>query len=487
MQKRKLILVASAGILFATTTVNLQQKEQNFEKAIFDGMRTFAHVLQITNERHYRVQEPENCINESIKSFLQCLDPHSTFLDQKTYKRMLESTRGEFYGVGVVIDNTRTEKDKTLLIIDTIPDGPSDREGIHPLDKIIEIDGEILEGMSTETAMSKLKGERNSQVTIKVIREGKSDLLSFTITRDVVKEQNSLCFYLPHQNVYYLSLTMFNENSVKQIEELLKKAKKQSYKALILDLRNNTGGLLMSAVDIIGLFLPQNSLVVSTKNKLNEEIERFTTKRIPLIDSTVPIFILINNYTASAAEILAGCLKIHSDQHTDQSLMIFLVGIPTFGKGSVQEIIPIGHSAAIKITTSLYFMPDNTSIQGKGIIPDFEVEKTFPPTEQTKWFKKFYGKERTLTNYIKQNNDTEDAEKDEKTKNKDTKTMNWADRSKKILEEDNQLRAAVSLANIFSLAQSCCPKKVATRAEAIVFMSQMYVADKPLSLIEIKK
>ena len=150
------LLFVSSATLISKEKSRKETTVEEAEQIIFDGMRTFAKVFQISTDKHYRITDLQDCINEAIKRYLNYLDPHSSFLDQKTYKRMLETTSGEFYGIGIVIDNTRTEKDKTLLIIDTIPEGPADTAGLKPLDKIVEIDGESLEGMSTDEAITKI-------------------------------------------------------------------------------------------------------------------------------------------------------------------------------------------------------------------------------------------------------------------------------------------------------------------------------------------
>jgi len=487
-----------------------------FDETIYNWSRTFAEVLQITNQKHYHVDDAEKCMIKAIDSFLGRLDPHSSFLDPKTYKAILESTSGEFFGIGIIIDNTRQPKDKFLLVVDTIPNGPADNAGIKPLDKIIEVDGEPLEGMSTDEATAKLRGERNTKVHIKILREGQQDLLPFDITRDVIKEQSSACFYLPDQNVYYISLTTFSENSIKQIAALLEKTKhknnKENYKALILDLRNNTGGLLPSVVDIAGLFLRKGSLVVVTKNKSGEVTDRYVTTRNPITNTELPIFIMTNNYTASAAEILAGCLKAHSEQlskeagnKTQKELMVFIVGSRSFGKGSVQEVIPVTNNCAAKITTSLYFLLNDMVIQGSGITPDFVVERQFPPTEQVVWFTKFYGREGALGNFIKpagyvaDENDEEAShergsskKKDKKLKGKakkdaaKDKEKNWTERTKDVLAKDNQFRATLTLINILALAQKTCPEQVTTRQKAVSFINGIYPTSKELSFVEVK-
>jgi carboxyl-terminal processing protease len=465
-------------------------KSFNFDEVVYNWTRTFAETLHMTHEKHYKVTDLESCMIKAIDGFLSCLDPHSGFLDPKTYKSILEATSGEFFGIGIVIDNTRQSKDKYLMVVDTISDGPADKAGIKPFDKIVEIDEEQLEGMNTEEATSKLKGERNTKVQVKVLRENHPDIIALDITRDEIKEQSSTCFYIPDQQIYYLSLNTFSDGCLQQIEKLLNQLKKNPYKGLILDLRNNSGGLLSAAIDIAGLFLDKGSIVVSTKGKGNKEVEKYTTTRNPIINNTIPLFILINHYTASAAEILAGCLKTHSDmlasktKKDQKKLMVFLVGARTFGKGSVQEVIPISNNCALKITTALYYLPQDSSIQGIGITPDFVIEKRFPPTEQMIWFNKCYGCERALTNYIKLDNIDQDEKKKQPEATK--KEKNWTERARDILEKDNQFRETVSLINLFNVAQTCCQDKVGTRTKAVEFMKKIYITDDKLNLVEMK-
>lgn len=474
-----------------------QSTENKFDDIIYNWTRTFAEAVQTAKQKHFKIQDPEQCMISAISSFLTCLDPHSSFLDPKTYQNILESTSGEFFGIGVVIDNTRNVKDKFLLVIDTIPEGPADKAGIKPLDKIVEVEGKPLEDMTTEKITAMLKGKRHTTVTIKVLRDNKpNNLLSFTIERDTIKEQSTLCFYLNDYNIYYISLNTFSEQSYKQIAQRIEEAKKKQYKGLILDLRNNSGGLLTVAINIASLFLEQNSLVVTNKNKYNNEIEKYVTKQKPANSAGIPIFILINNYTASAAEILAGALKIHSENNAKKGnknqkpLLVFLVGTKTFGKGSVQEVIPISNNCAIKITSSLYYLPNDTSIQGIGIEPDFVIEKKYDPPEQMVWFTKFYGREQTLANYIKNNNQTEKGKSEkEKTDNKGKEQENkksWAERTKKVLEADNQFRETISLINFLHTAQTTCPANVKTRDQALKFLKSNYITNEPITMTETK-
>jgi len=470
-----------------TVNVPANISDENFDETIFNWSRTFAQAMDIAHKKHYAITDPKENMIQAIDGFINSLDAHSNFLDPKKYKEMLEMTAGEFFGVGIVIDNMRKVKDKHLTIVDTIPDGPADSVGIEPMDKIVEVNGQLLEGLTTEKIVSLLKGERHTTVQVKVMRENSPDLLTFDIVRDIVKEQHSLSFHIKSHDIYYLSLSMFTDAAVKQIETLLKKSQKQPHKGLILDLRNNSGGLLNAAIDIAGLFLKKNSLVTLTKDKHGKEIERYVTTRNPVAKNTMPIFILINNYTASAGEILAGCLKINSD--TTNNYLVFLVGTKTFGKGSVQELVPISNNCALKITTCLYFLPDNTTIQGTGIEPDFMIERTTPPTEQMQWFIKNYGREETLDNYIKVAKDGTPLVKDKDEKKEPPKKKHGNrryDRAKEMLQNDNQLRDCIALISMLHTAQKHTPHLVKTRADALAYLKQNHINSDKLEIEEVK-
>lgn len=278
---------------------------------------------------------------------------------------------------------------------------------------------------------------------------------------------------------------MFSEQAINQIRKLLQESHKRNYKGLIMDLRNNSGGLLTSAINIAGLFLPKDSLIVTTRDKNNKELERYITKQPPVRTNQIsPIFILINNYTASAAEILAGCLKTYSEKSTENNrLMVFLTGTKTFGKGSVQEIIPISNNCALKVTTSLYYLPDNTPIQGTGIEPDFIVEKSAELPEQVAWFKKHYGSEKSLSNYIKPIGYKEPIKK-EKIK-KDDIEKSWIERCKEMLTTDNQFCAAVRLINILDNTRQTNPKQIVTSNQARTFLKSIY-PDEKIVMTEVK-
>lgn len=480
--------------LFVISINATMEQTSSYDEVAFNWSRSLAEVAQMVGQKHFKLPEKlEECWIEAINAYLMCLDPHSGFLSPKAYKEITQSTAGSFGGIGVVIDNTRQAKDKHLTIIDVIPGGPADKQDVRALDKIVEIDGAQLEGMTTEEATAKLKGKLDTTVEVKLLRDKHPDMITVTITRDVIKEQNSLCFYLPDQKIYYLSLNMFTQNAIKQIEELLQKSHDHPYKGLIIDMRFNTGGLLNAAIDIIGLFLPNKSLVVQTKGKDNKNIKDYYTERDPIVNSTLPIFILINNYTASAAEILAGCLQQHSirlsEKQGNPQLMVFLVGTRTFGKGSVQEIVPVSNNSAVKLTTALYYLPGDISIQGVGIEPDFEINRMSAQNEQMKWLTKSHGFEKALPNSIITDNSKkhleEEKEKDEK-KKIEKKQKKWSLRIQEGLEMDNQFKGTITLINIFDLIKSSEPEKTINRASMLNKLQQIFLSDRPLNLQEVK-
>lgn len=459
---------------------------QAYDEIIFEMTRTFAQVVELTKEKHFQITDPQEAMNKAIDAFVSSLDPHSGYLELKTYKSMMDSTSGEFHGIGVVINNTRKTKDKFLTIVETIPGGPAEKAGMIQYDKIIEIEGKSLEGMTTEEATILLKGKKGTSVNIKVIREGAADILPFTITRDIIKEQQSLCFYLPEKDIYYLSLTMFAENSAQQLEQLLKKANEKDYKGLILDLRNNSGGLLSSALDIAGLFLEKGSVIATTKDNTLKVTETYATSRNPIMNHNIPICILINNYTASAAEILAGSLKIHASKTGQKKPIItILVGTTTFGKGSVQEVIPLGNDTALKLTTSLYFLPEDTAVQGIGISPDIMVERCTPPNDQSNWVTEFYGRENTLENHITITQPKDDESK-EATPIKSDDNLTWNERMKRMLQKDNQLKEAINVLSIVSNARQNIAHLIIDRTSALLYLQKNYVNQNTITIQEVK-
>lgn len=441
--------------------------EDAYDASLYNWSRVLSEACHVVKDKYYvKNIDPQAALIESIKAFV-ALDPHSTFLDPKSYKEIIESTSGEFFGIGVVIAHKHPD-DEFLMVVDVISKGPADTAGVKTGDKIIGIDEHILRGISTDEATARLKGARHSCVLVRIMRDGYPEPITLTITRDIIKDQNSICYQFADQNVLYMHLNMFTQTACTQLENLLSKAQKKKYRGIILDLRNNSGGLLNAAVDIAGLFLEKGSLIVSTKDRNGKLLEQYKTTKKPIYTTNTPIFVLINNFTASAAEILAGCLQIYAEQK--KSMPIFVVGTKSFGKGSVQEIIPVGNDCAIKLTTALYFMPNDKTIQGIGVIPDIESERMFPPSEHVKWFNETYGSEKALKNSIQ-------AEVKPKPKEKSAK-----EKKKESIATDSQVRDTLSCINILHYNNQW-----RNRSQAIETIKNILVCKEPQNLHEIKQ
>lgn len=467
-----------------------QVSAQEFDQNIYQWSKIIAETCHLIKQKYVTLPNPEKSFIGALNAFTHSLDPHSTFLDKKAYESIKESVKGELCGIGVIIDNTKETEDEFIRIVDTIPAGPADKAGIKAEDKILEIDGESVKGMALEEAISKIKGKKGSSVSARIQRSDTTRHLNFSITRDIVQEPNALSFYIPEQDVYYVCLNMFTENAVSQMEELLNTIKKSPAQGFILDLRNNSGGLLHAVVSIAGFFLPKNSLVVSTKGRNNIEFERYTTLRNPIFSEIqFPIIILVNNYTASAAEILAGCLQIHAqDKHLNRP--IFVIGSQTFGKSSVQTVIPLTNDAdcncALKITTGLYYLPDDQSIQGIGVIPDFIVEQRVLPSEETMWFNEKFGRESSLKNAIKNDQKISNplAAKT-KSKKENEQEKSWLEKKKELIAKDYTIVSAVRIIGMYNMAKKATPKTMAARTNAIDTLKKAYLPEEGLKLTEI--
>ena len=290
-----------------TLSLKKEKTAKDNKKEIYPWLGTVAEVISLIEKKSFRDVNFAEFIQEALKAAVPHVDAHSAFFSKQSYKETIESTAGKFSGIGVSIIS-KTPEDDTLVIVNVIEGGPAYKAGIKGGDKIIQVEDEKLRGLATEEVINKLKGKVGTEVQIKIIRNKKP--LEFKIKRDVIKDQTSLCYHFKKQNIYYLSLKMFNEPAAKQISTLLKKANKGKAKGLILDLRKNPGGILNSAVDMASFFLPKKSLIVTTKDKNHKVTARYQTKSNPILNSNIPIFILIDNFTASAAEILAVFFKI---------------------------------------------------------------------------------------------------------------------------------------------------------------------------------
>ncbi len=447
------------------------QEAENFDDALYRWSRTFAEAAHLVNTKYYLTLDAQEAMSNAIKGFIK-LDPHSKFLGPDEYKDIISTTHGEFCGAGVVLGPEGA-------ILGVLPGSPAEEAGLQEGDKIVSIDDKPLKDTSTDEISKQIRGKCNTQVTLEIMRESFTEPKAFVIKRNPIKEENTFSYYFPEYGIYYINLSTFNQNSGAQVAALLKKAVGTSTKGIILDLRHNAGGLLNEAVKIAGDFLPKDSLVVVTKDRDKKIIERYMTTQEPTYQGGIPLVVLVDNGTASAAEILAGALIAHADKSQvgkKKPLMVFSVGTTTFGKGSVQEVIPLSNDCALKLTTSLYYLPDNRSIQAAGITPDFVIEKKGPPSKALQWLNKMYGKESALPDAI--DSQKEESKKDEKEKPKDYKK-----KRKEALASDTQVQSAIHLINFYGSAR---PELVNTREKALNYLKKQLITNDTIAMEEIK-
>ena len=302
----------------------------------------------------------EDLVQGALKGMLQSLDPHSQFLDKEAYKAMREETSGKFGGLGITIGI----KDNVLTVISPMEGTPAFRAGLLSGDKIMEIDGESTEGISLEDAVKKLRGDPNTKVKVKIFRPKFQLMREFELTRAIINVPSIKDTRVLDGDIGYVRLLQFGESTARDLQVELDKLEAQNVRALVLDLRSNPGGLLNAAVEVSQMFLRRGDLIVFTRGRDNRMERSYRARaRRPFPD--VPMVVLINGYSASASEIVAGALQ--------DNQRAVLVGEKSFGKGSVQSVLPQDAGTAIRLTTAKYYTPSERVIHDNGIEPDVVV------------------------------------------------------------------------------------------------------------------
>jgi carboxyl-terminal processing protease len=300
-------------------------------------------------------------MDAAINGVLQSLDPYSAYMSPKTYKEMETETSGKFGGLGIEVGM----EFGVVKVITPMDGTPAEREGVKAGDYIVKINGIQVQGKTLSEAVDLMRGPVGSKLEITIRRKGIKKALVFEITREII-EVKSVKSKIIDDNVGYIKLTAFNENSSKQVRDKIKKFKKKNINKYVLDLRNNPGGLLSQAVKISDFFL-DNGEIVSTKSRKSSENRKYYEKKGDIINGET-LVVLINYGSASASEIVAGALKDHK--------RAILIGKNSYGKGSVQSIMPLKNKGAIRLTISKYYLPSGKSISGTGITPDIEIEES---------------------------------------------------------------------------------------------------------------
>jgi carboxyl-terminal processing protease len=396
----------------------------------YKNLETFSNVLSIVQQDYVEEIDTQETIEGAIKGMLSSLDPHSSYLKPDDFKELQVETKGSFSGIGIEI----TIKDDMLTVVSPIEDTPAFKAGIQAGDRILKIEGESTNDMSLFDAVKKLRGIKGSEVSISIHREGWTELHEFTLVRDVIPI-HSVRAKILEPGYGYIRITNFQRDTSQALQnsiiELLQQGPLQG---LILDLRNNPGGLLDSSVKVSDIFLDEG-IIVSTKGRLKDQNMEFSAhSSYPHYD--FPMVILINGGTASASEIVAGALQDHN--------RALILGTQSFGKGSVQTVIPLGDGTGLRLTTARYYTPNGTSIQARGITPDVLVPKTpaaedEPPEGPTEFFR-----EKDLRHHLENGNNLPAADElvepptiEESHLISDRVTLD--DKTKEQLQDDYQL------------------------------------------------
>ena len=378
----KVLLILSGAIVGILISINLPVFADKAKSSALpiDELRTFAEVFGKIKSDYVEEIGDKKLINEALSGMLSGLDPHSSFLDLDQTKDLQAGTAGEFGGLGIEVGM----EDGFVLVISPIEDTPAYEAGLKSGDLIMKLDSTAVKGLTLNEAVKLMRGKPGSSITLQILRKGVSAPFDLKVTRAQIKTK-SVKAKLVEPNYAYIRITQFQERTGEDLAKALKKLRaenKFAFNGIILDMRNNPGGLLNSSVAVSAAFLKEGDLVVYTEGRAPDSKMNLTTspenfvrnnpeknnflKDLPLDIKDTPMVVLINNGSASASEIVAGALQDHK--------RALIVGTRSFGKGSVQSILPMANGTAIKLTTARYFTPNGRSIQAKGIVPDIVVE-----------------------------------------------------------------------------------------------------------------
>ena len=396
------------------------QKVSAEDKSVYEQLQVFSDVLDIVKENYVQEVSDEELIEGSISGMLKTLDPHSSYLNPDAYRELQVETKGSFGGIGIEI----TIRNGVLTVVSPLEGTPAYELGIEAADQILRVDGEPTKEMTLMEAVKKMRGPKGTNVVLTIMREGFTKPKDFVITRATIAIKSVRTKTL-EPGYGYLRLSQFQSTTMKDLRQALAKLEKENepMKGLILDLRNNPGGLLDQAVKVSDEFLNEG-LIVYTGGRLKSQDMRFEA-HMNSKPHAYPIVILVNEGSASAAEIVAGALQDHK--------RAVVVGVKTFGKGSVQTVMPLRNGAALRLTTAIYYTPSGHSIQAKGIEPDIVVKRVLPTEQEDENERLRVIREEDLKNHM-------DAEKKKKSEESDQQA-----KIKEQLEKDNQLARALDV------------------------------------------
>jgi carboxyl-terminal processing protease len=414
----------------------------------YENLRVFTEVLSLVQSNYVEDIDNKQLVEGAIKGMLKTLDAHTSYMPPEMYKEMQVETEGHFGGLGIEI----TIRDDHLTVVSPIEDTPAFRAGLKSGDRILKIDGEPTKDITLIDAVRKMRGPRGTPVTVTIMREDFEAPKDFTITRDVIKIR-SVSHRKLDDDIGYVKLRNFHKTTSDELEEALQDLEEQKISGLVLDLRNNPGGLLNQAVEIVDKFVSKEQLIVYTQGRVRNQNMKFSSKGDrPHLE--YPLVILVNGGSASASEIVAGALQDHG--------RALVLGTQTFGKGSVQTIIPLSDGSGLRLTTARYFTPKGYLIQGKGITPDIKVENKPMEKAEAPQPPRQMLREKDLPNALdKDKQEKEELEDKPEPQPSDPEIHAGAPTS----EEDLQLQRAVELLKGWTIIKKTLPMTQAAQAE----------------------
>ncbi|WP_235091786.1 S41 family peptidase [Campylobacter ureolyticus] len=436
-------MVASVVI---STNLNAQTpKKPEKEETKLESLAKFTRVITTVESSYADELTFSEIINKAISGLMTNLDAHSSFLDEKAFEDTKVQTQGEFGGLGITVGM----KDGALTVISPIEGTPADKAGVKSNDVILRIDGNATLGITLEEAVSKMRGKPKTPITITIVRKGEPKPFDIKIIRDIIKVDSVYAKNIEDEDILYLRVTNFDQKVTKESAKFIKEftKKNKNIKGIILDLRNNPGGLLDQAIGLTNLFVDKGVIVSQKGRDAKENLEYSAKKDEKITD--LPLVVLVNSGSASASEIVSGAL-----QDLKRAVVI---GEETFGKGSVQVILPLNEKEALKMTIARYYLPSGRTIQNKGVTPDLEVFYGKVPNDD----KAFSIKETDLKQHLENELQKIDDNKTEsnKTINLDHNKTNTKEKdkekiiTKKDLYDDMQLKTAVDTIKVLNLTK----------------------------------
>lgn len=421
-RKRTIVLIVGISFLLLGWS-GLKAKTNQENSDIYQYLKLFSDVLNIVQDNYVEKADSKKLIYGAVTGMLRELDPHSSFLKPEDYKELQIETKGKFGGLGIEI----SIRDGVLTVVSPLEDTPADKAGIQANDQIVKIDDQPTQDMSLMDAVQKMRGPKGTKVKLTIIRKGERKPLEFELVRDIIAIQ-SIRYRTLDTGYGYVRISSFQSGTSADLRKALDALEQENHplNGLILDLRNDPGGLLDQAVEVSDEFLDKG-LIVYTGGRLESQKMRFEAHKNSK-PRDYPIVVLVNSGSASASEIVAGALQDHK--------RAIVLGEPTFGKGSVQTVIPLNDGSALRLTTSLYYTPSGRSIQAKGIEPDILVKRELPPKEDEDNSEEIRRvREKDLPRHME----------NKKTETPESEVSSTQTETQKMLAQDNQLRRALDL------------------------------------------